>query len=168
MPIETSPYRLSRTQLGYLAAEEYVRSFWYWVIALPIFGVLGLLFTSGIIQAISLMAILWPLSIPARGILTTSRAARLFTQGVRLVAHDDRLEFIGENPGPNGRPLRMLVPIEQVRDVVVRQGVLLVRTYRLAFAPVLPTAFQAPDDKDRFMDGIRAAKGSEPSSEPEA
>jgi hypothetical protein len=145
--IETRPYVVPRLRLAYIAVEEYVRTFWYFVIAVPLGGIALLFIPDRVVQAIGYLAILWPFSIPARAILITTKASRLFASGAYMRAGDEEIEFLGTIPGAKGKPMRMALPRHLIRDVVRRQGMLLVRTYRLTFAPVDPEAF--PDDQSR-------------------
>lgn len=142
-------------RLAYVAVEEYLRSYWYFVVAVPIAGIVGVFVGDRFMQAISFMALLWPISIPARAILTTSKASRLFATGVSMRSNGDEIEFLGDRPGPSGKPLRLAFPIASVRDVVHRQGYLLIRTYRLSFAPVDTTAFASDADREAFIESLQ-------------
>ena len=122
-----------------MTAQEYLRSFWWFVIATPIFGLLALFFGDGLLKVIGMMAILWPFSIPARSILSSSKSARLFTQGCRLDATPERLIFTSE-PGQQ-RQLRMMLEPPTIRDLVDRGAYLLVRMRRLGFVPIAKSAF---------------------------
>jgi hypothetical protein len=142
--IETRPYTVPRLRLAYLAVEEYVRTFWFFIVAVPLGGIVMLAVGDRTLQAIGFLAVLWPMSIPARAIMITTKASRLFATGAVMRAGDEEIEFLGTTPGPNGKPLRMALARDGIRDVVRRQGMLLLRTYRLTFAPVDPNAF--PDE----------------------
>jgi hypothetical protein len=133
-----------------MASMEYLRSFWWLVATVPLFGILALAFGYGPLQAIGMFALLWPFSIPARSVLSTRKASKLFSKGCRLVAYDDRLEFQGETPGPAGKPLRMVVPTDGVRDVVRRGENLLIRTLRFGFVPVPVSAFGDEGEAEAF------------------
>jgi len=156
--VETQPYRLSRLELAYVAIAEYVGSFWWIIAVIPAFGVGALIFGEGLLKVIGMMAILWPISIPARSILTTTKSSRLFVGGCRMVATEDRLEFFGEVPGPSGKPYRMTVPAIQIRDLVERRDLMLVRTTRLGFAPVRPEAFATDEDRNAFRSIVERAR----------
>jgi hypothetical protein len=136
MLFESEPYRVSRTDLARIASLEYLRTFWWVVIGIPLFGVIALIWGQGLLQVIGMFALLWPFSIPARSILTTTKASKLFAGGVQLVVFEDRLEFRGQALGKSGKPLRMVVPLDTVRDLVLRGRFYLVRTIRLEIAPV--------------------------------
>lgn len=142
--ITTASYRLGRYELMLLTALEYLRSFWWFVIITPIFGVVAIAFGSGLLQVIGMMAVLWPFSIPARAILSTNRSARLFTGGCHLVADEDKLIFLADATEP--KRLRMVLEPPAIRDAVERGRYLLVRTRRLGFAPILRSAFQGNDE----------------------
>lgn len=152
--IQTAPYKISRLRLAYVAAEEYLRSFWFFAAAVPLGGLAFLLFGTGVLKIIGAFALMWPFSIPARAIMITSRAAKLFTTGVVMRLGEEEIEFLGTTPGAKGLPLRMAFPTGRIRDAVTRQGVLIVRTYRHDFAPVDPAAFATDADRKAFMRAI--------------
>lgn len=153
--IQTKPYVVSRLRLAYIAAEEYFRTFWYFVVPIPIGGIAMMALGQGILQVIGLFALLWPFSIPARSILISTKASRLFSSGVVMRAGDEEIEFLGTQPGKNGKPLRMAIPYGIVRDTVYRQGMLIMRTYRLAFVPIDPAAFDGDDQREAFEESLR-------------
>lgn len=159
MIFETSSYRLTRTDFARLAAVEYLRSFWWFFAIIPLFGLILIIFTSGLLQVIGMTAILWPFSIPARSVLNTTKASRLFTGGCRLAVFEDRLEFRGEKPErKSGKPLRLIVKENEIRDVVRRGDYLLVRTYRLRSAPVAVAAFADETQMQAFIDSLQAGR----------
>jgi hypothetical protein len=146
MELETASYRITRTEMARIASLEYLRSFWWVVIGIPLFGIFALIFGQGILQVIGVSALLWPFSIPARSVLATSKPSRLFAGGVRMRLYDDRMEFLGETPGKNGKPYRMTLPLDAIRDVVQRGDFLLIRTFRLGFLPIRLAAFRTAED----------------------
>jgi hypothetical protein len=152
--IQTKPYVVSRLRLAYIAAEEYFRTFWFFVIAIPIGGIALLVLADPTLRAIGLFAILWPMTIPARSIIISTKASRLFASGVVMRAGDEEIEFLGTKPGKNGKPLRMAIPRSIIRDTVYRQRMLLIRTYRLAFIPVDPEAFEDEAARVEFENAL--------------
>lgn len=125
------------------------------------FGLIAMIWGNGVIQIVGMFAFLWPFSIPARAVLTTTKASRLFTGGCQLSVYEDRLEFIGQTPLKDGRLLRMIIPMEQVRDVVERKEFYVIRTIRLSFVLVAKDAVP-PSGADTLL-GIGLA-----SEEPDA
>lgn len=159
---ETAPYRLTRTEFARVAAKEYLRTFWWFFAITPLFGLILLIFTQGLLQVIGMTAILWPFSIPARSILNTNKASRLFTGGCRLAVFEDRLEFRGETPErKSGKPLRMILAENEIRDVVRRGDYLMVRTYRLRSAPVAVAAFADEEQIDAFIRSLQPGRDVE-------
>lgn len=148
--IQTRPYVVSRLRLAYLAAEEYFRTFWFFVVAIPLGGLALLAFGDATIKAIGVFAILWPASIPARAIIISTKASRLFSSGVVMRAGDEEIEFLGTKPAKSGKPMRLAIPRHMIRGVVQRQGMLLLRTYRLTFVPIDPGAFEGDGDLQAF------------------
>ncbi len=135
----TNPFRVSRVQMAYITAEEYIRSFWWFVGIVPCFGVLALIWGHGNLQIIGLLAILWPISIPARAILTTAKSAKLFDKGVWIGVADDGIYVHGTlNQG-------LKLGFDSVRDSVERQGHVLVRTTRLGFLPIRAESIRDPE-----------------------
>lgn len=153
--IQTNPYVVSRLRLAYIAAEEYFRTFWYFVLAIPLGGIALLAFGDPTIRAIGFFAIIWPFSIPARSILISTKASRLFSAGVVMRAGDEEIEFLGIKEGRKGKPMRLAIPRNMVRDTVTRQGMLLLRTYRLNFVPIDPESFATPEDRGAFEESLR-------------
>lgn len=149
--IQTRPYVVSRLRLAYLAAEEYFRTFWFFVVAIPLGGIALLAFGDPTIKAIGVFALIWPASIPARAILISTKASRLFSNGVMMRAGEDEIEFLGTKPGKGGKPMRLAIPRTLIRGGLVRrQGMFLLRTYRLTFVPIDPEAFESEADQKAF------------------
>jgi len=165
-PFESEVFRLSRTELARLSAFEYVRTFWWFIGVVPIFGFAAMVWTNGLMQIIGLFAFLWPFTIPARAVLTTNKTSRLFTGGCKLAAHEDRLEFVGQSPLKNGKYPRMIVPLMDLRDVVQRGPYLLVRTIKLGMLP-LSAAALTPDQSQTLLGlGLKSAHGELQKAEP--
>ena len=91
---------------------------------------------------------LWPVSIPARGIVSTTKASRLFAQGCRAVLDDEFLTFYDTSSRP--KPLRWRLPLIRVRDVVERRNYLLIRMRKLDFVAIPKNAFETDDDRAVF------------------
>jgi hypothetical protein len=132
--ITSEKYRISRIVLARLTAEEYLRSFWWFALIVPVFGITCLLFGSGLLQVIGFMAILWPFSIPARAILSSSKASKLLARGTWVRFEDQTLYFCADE----GTGLKL--SLNAVRDIVVRGDYLLIRMRRFGFVPILRTA----------------------------
>src|SRR5687768_2673672 len=144
MAIRTATYTVSRSELALLGAREYIRSFWWFVIVTPLFGVLAVLFTTGLMQVIGFMAILWPFSIPARSVIATSKSSRLFSGGCSMEANDQDIVFLG--PESATKRLRFRIPLATVTSLRESGDLLILRTSRLGFAPVRVTAFDSDQD----------------------
>lgn len=129
---ESPEYRLSSTEFVNLAASEYVRTFWWYVAIVPLFGLLAVVFGEGPLRTIGGMAVLWPLSIPARAVLSTAKARRLFGAGVRARVEEDGLYIVPSQPGVKGLRLRW----GWVRSVRERGEWALIQTRRFGFLPV--------------------------------
>lgn len=149
--VETAPYRIPRFQLGMLGAEEYIRGFWWFMATAPIFGLIAVLTMRGVAQVIGMTALLWPFSIPARAVLSSGKASRLFTKGTWMAADADTLYFFSETG--NG----MKLPLQGVRDLVRRNRFYLVRMRRLAFVAIPLSAFADDAQRAKFEALVAAA-----------
>lgn len=130
----SEPYRLTRSQVALWGAREYVRRLWWAFVAIPLSGVLMLIFGQHILlQVIGMMAILWPVTIPARSILATRGVARRLTLPTRLLSDDEYLYWATE---PRERSYR--ARHDAVRSAVVRSDALVVEIgpLQLVFVPV--------------------------------
>jgi hypothetical protein len=132
--IETNEYRISRSQLVYWSANEYIRRFWPAFIAFPATGLMLLiLMPTQIGIGMGMLMILWPLSIPARSILLTGRAAKRVLSPTRMVAEGEHLYFI-----VNPMEMNYRVNKKSVRDVVLRKEYVCVELwkFKMIFVPV--------------------------------
>jgi hypothetical protein len=154
-PLKTRPFQVSRTRLAYLAGEEYLRTLWWFAGTVPVFGILMLIFGRGALQIIGLMGILWPISIPARGIVSTGKAGKLFSRGCFATLDEENLTFYDTSDRPT--PLRWKLPLSQVRDVVERRDFYLVRMRLLSFVPIPISAFECEEDQATFVRTIAHA-----------
>jgi hypothetical protein len=114
-------YRIPRYLLARLAAEEYVRQFWWFVLIIPTFGIVAAVFGSGLLQVIGYFAILWPATIPARSILGAWRTGTFFSDGVDLALSEGNLLFTGKL----GKGMKL--KLSSVRSVQKRYGFLMLR-----------------------------------------
>lgn len=142
--------------MSQLAIREYIRTFWFAVAAVPLFGILALIFAGPAFRLVGLVAIVWPFSIPARSLLVTNKSAKLFRAGVVLRLLDDAIEVRGEGVQKNGKRLRLELPLHDVRDAVDRGNFLLIRTMRFGYVPIVKSAFQSAEDKDLLLADIAA------------
>jgi len=142
--IHTQPFRISRNRLAFLAMEEYLRSFWWYVAIVPIFGLAAVITSEGLLRAIGAMALLWPFSIPARSIVTTAKSGRFFRDEVWMSTGDDALYFHSETSKG------MMLRLSSVRDLVRRGDYLLVRLRRLGFVAIPAAAFESDADRTAF------------------
>ena len=97
--MRTEPFRVSRLAFAYLGVAQYLRSYWWFAAIIPLFGLVAVAFGAGILRVMGLMALLWPLSLPARAILATSKAGRLMERGAWASLEDDVLFLHGEDGG---------------------------------------------------------------------
>ena len=132
--IESTEYRISRSQLVYWSANEYIRRFWPAFIAFPVSGLLLLVFMPTQVGiGLGTMMILWPLSIPARAILLTGRAAKRVLSPTRMVAEGEHVYFI-----VNPMDLNYRVNKKSVRDVIRRKEYVCIELwkFKMIFVPL--------------------------------
>jgi hypothetical protein len=149
--IESKRFQISRVQLAMLASEEYVRSFWWIVAIIPAFGLIAVLFGHGVLQVVGLTALLWPFSIPARSVLSSSRAGKLLAAGTRMTADGTAIYLHSDSGGG------MKLDLASVRDLVVRHGYYLVRLRRLGFIPIPVECLELPEERQAFEAQVREA-----------
>ena len=125
---------MSRSQLVYWSANEYIRRFWPAFIAFPITGILLMvLMPTQIGIGLGMIMILWPMSIPARSILLTDKAAKRVLSPTRMVAEGEHLYFI-----VNPMEMNYRVNKKSVRDVILRHEYVVIELwkYKLIFVPL--------------------------------
>jgi len=138
-----------------LASEEYLYNFWWFAAAVPGFGIVSVILWDGALRVIGTMAILWPFSIPARSVMSTTKSSRLFTSGCHVELTEDELLFIGEYK--DGKRLRYPVDVDRIKEVIRRRGMLLVRTRVPGFLPIREAAFETEEDLQAFLDQMEKA-----------
>jgi len=153
--ITTKVFSLSRTELARIASEEYLRSYWWIVAPVPLAGLIALITATGPMQVFGLLAILWPFSIPARSVLSTTKSSRLFTGGCHVEATADEVVFIGEYK--DGKRLRYSFGTDKVKEAVRRRGILILRMRLPGISPIREDAFESESDRDAFVKLIQDA-----------
>ena len=144
-------YQISRVELARLAAEEYVRSFWWFLGITPLFGIVALVTTTGLLQVIGWFAILWPFSIPARAVISSSRAGKLFAKGTWFKLEDGVLYFHGDD----GKGMKLT--LRGVRDAVMRGEFLVLRTRRYGIVPI-PVGAVSQDELRYLLESVGKAR----------
>ena len=147
--IVTKVYRISRTELAWLASEEYLRSFWWFVASVPAFGIIAVIFGDGALRMIGAMAILWPFSIPARSVVSTAKSSRLFRGGCHVEADEHEITFLGEYF--DGKRLRFKVETFKIKEAKRKKGMILMRTRIPGFLPIREEAFESEEDIQNFI-----------------
>jgi hypothetical protein len=148
----TDTFRIPRYLLARLAVEEYVRQFWWFVIIVPLFGIVALIWGSGILQAIGMFAVLWPVTIPARAVLGGWKAGTFFSDGVKLAADEDALYFAGQK----GKGMKL--SLSSVRKVAERHGFLVIR-FGIGDFVAIPTEALS-EHRQRLDDLLAGAVGA--------
>ena len=144
--MRTDPFRVSRLALAYLGVAQYLRSFWWFAAIIPLFGAIALLTGSGVLQVMGLMALLWPLSLPARAIFATSKSGRLLERGAWASLEGSTLLLHGENGG-------LRLDLSNVRRIERRRGFIVLSLPRGDFL-ALPLTGIGPE----FAKGVERAR----------
>ena len=125
---------MSRSQLVYWSANEYIRRFWPAFLAFPITGILLMvLMPTQVGIGLGMIMILWPMSIPARSILLTGKAAKRVLSPTRMVAEGEHLYFI-----VNPMEMNYRVNKKSVRDVILRNEYVVIELwkFKMIFVPL--------------------------------
>lgn len=116
--------------MAYLGVAQYLRSFWWFVAIIPLFGLIATIVGSGILRGMGIFALLWPFSLPARAIVATSRTGKLLERGA-WASFEDGLFFLHGEEG-QGFKLRL----SSVRRIDRRMGFLVLVIPRGAFLAI--------------------------------
>ena len=143
--MRTETFRVSRLALAYLAVAQYLRAYWWFAAIVPTFGVAALIVFPGALKAMGLMALLWPLGLPARAILATSKAGRLLEKGAWASLEEGVLYLHGEGTG-------LKLDLARARRIERRRGFLVLVLARGDFVAL-------PLDRlpDEFADALSRA-----------
>ena len=167
--IQSQVYKLSRTEMARIASEEYLRSFWWLVAPIPLIGLGAIIFTKPPLQVFGMLMFLWPFSIPARSVLSTTKSSRLFSGGCHVEATDDEVVFIGEYI--NQKRLRYAIAMDRIKEIVPRRDILLIRLRIPGIAPIRTEAFATDKDREAFLKLVNDAierRLTETEEEPES
>lgn len=132
-------FTVSRFDLAKVGAITYFKSFWWFALTIPLFGIFAFAFGTGILRAIGAMAILWPLTIPGRAFLASSKSSRLFTRGCKVLGDETALYFQGDNNDG------MKLVRESFRRIESQGELDLVHTRRLGVIPIPKAAWSEAD-----------------------
>ena len=146
-PLRTETFRVSRLALAYLGVAQYLRAFWWFAAAIPLFGLIALVVGSGLLQVMGLMALLWPLSLPARAIFATSKAGKLLERGAWASLEGSTLFLHGEEDGAK-------LDLATVRRVERRRGFIVLSLARGDFL-ALPLDGIGPEFAARLEESVQ-------------
>jgi hypothetical protein len=134
-------------QISLAGAELYVRTFWFVLIGVPIFGLIALIIgTTPIIRYIGMVSLLWPVTIPARAGLITSRVGRQLMRPTVVEILEEAVVFEdSQDPA-----VRMGMRYESIRSVRIMRGLYALMTRRFAFTVFPIDSFLTESDRDRF------------------
>lgn len=98
-----------------------------------------------------MILLLWPLTIPARSILLTGRAAKRVLSPTRMVAEGDHLCFI-----TNPMDLNYRINKDSVRDVIRRKEYMCIELWKFKLVYVPLKALNDPDDLKKLRKFVGA------------
>lgn len=136
----SQPYRLRRTEFIWGVAEAYLRTYWYFIVGVPIAGLMLLVaIPRREIELIAGLMILWPMSIPARAVLFSSKTwKRLSQETVARIGENEAFIEAGEF-----KPVR--VPYTWVRRVLKTATLYILQGPRGASTFIRADAFSSED-----------------------
>lgn len=146
LDIRTRPFTIGLADYVRIASWQYVRRWWFAVVAYPIFGfVAWFLFPDqGGIRWVAVACALWPATVPLRALLFAIRTAKRFGVPTTPYVYEDFVAF--ETGEGQGHKLRFASVLRVEKD---RYGfALLMPRYTYAILPF--AAFESVEDRDRF------------------
>jgi hypothetical protein len=144
--LRSKEFTIHRVIVARMAAEAYVRLFWWFILPGPLFGIIVLMFSrEPVIQAVGALGCVWPMTIPFRAYLITAKMARrLYSHPTTLVATDTSLLFIGEVN-------KFKADYTALRNAYIRHGMIVINTKRYAVLLVPVIAFGSEKETVPFM-----------------
>ena len=135
--LRSQEFTIHRVIVARMAAEAYVRLFWWFILPGPLFGLIILIFfRDPLIQAVGALGCTWPLTIPFRAYLITSKMARrMYSHPTTLVAMDKGLLFVGEMN-------TFKADYFSLRNAYIRHGMMIVNTKKYAVLLIPTSAFE--------------------------
>ena len=143
--ILTHEYRLRRTDISLSYAIEYFRSFWWAISGMPVFGLVCLILVhDAVVKMFGAVCLLWPLTVPARAFILTSKASRQMMKPTVVELTSEHLLF----KAADGTGTRL--HLEVVRSVRRRGHLYVIRTRRLAMGLIPVEAFLGEEERLAF------------------
>ncbi len=126
-----------------MAAEAYVRIFWWFILPGPLFGIVVLIFAHDpTLQAIGALGCIWPATIPFRAYLISWKVGR------RMYGHPTTVTAVDEGLLFDSSDEHFKIAYSGLRNAYVRHGMVVMNTkrYKALFVPM--SAF---DDGGAFL-----------------
>jgi len=144
--MRTKEFTIHRVLVARMAAEAYVRLFWWFIVPGPLFGVVMIAaFPDPIFKAIGALGCMWPATIPFRAYLITSKMARrLYSHPTTVIATDESLLFIGEHS-------KFKADYFSLRNAYVLHGMVVINTKKYALMLIPLSAFDEENSVQKFM-----------------
>jgi len=143
--MRTKPFRMTRIELASVGALEYARQFWWVFAAIPISGIVALaLAPNNLFRYFGTVCILWPVTIPARAAIISSRLAKLFSVETIAEVSEGQLRFARKD-GKGGK-----IDLTAIRNTAIVANALVARTKSLGFVAIPDRAFESTEQRDAF------------------
>lgn len=144
--MRTKEFTIHRVLVARMAAEAYVRLFWWFILPGPLFGVIMIAaFSDPMIKAIGALGCVWPATIPFRAYLITSKMARQrYSHPTTVIATDESLLFISEES-------KYKADYIALRNAYVLHGMVVINTKRYALMLIPLSAFDDSSSVQTFM-----------------
>lgn len=128
---------------------EYARNFWWVFIAIPIGGLLALIFApNDLFRYFGTVCLLWPITIPARSALISARLAKLYSVETMAEVADGQLRFLRKD-GKAGK-----IDLSAIRNTAIVANALVARTKSLGFVAIPNRAFESDAQRDAFRHAL--------------
>ena len=134
----TSPFTLTRWEVALASAEEYIRTLWWILISIPLFGLVALVWgPNELIRGLGGVCLIWPLTIPIRAVTASARAGGVYGRST-VLAFDDQWIYLVGSAGKGSKIAR-----SEIWTVRKGRGIWRLRTRRLSIILVPSSAILA-------------------------
>lgn len=148
---ESKPFRITRLELARTGAIQYLKSFWFILIGIPIAGIFLLIFMPNSFgKAFGTLFVLWPLTIPGRmAAVSWQKGNDLLQPTVAAVTSEEVLL----RPTNGNKGTR--VPNDWIRKVWTYADLIVIEGYRYQFVMLRKSAFPL-ENQEQAWAALRA------------
>lgn len=132
-----------------VAAEEYLRRFWWVILGVPVSGLLMLLLIDHpVVKYLGFVGVCWPLTIPARAVLITNKKARRLARPTWVSVEDDAIYFHDESGGGTKIPFSIVSGLRNSGDLYV------IQTRNFSFTVMPSESLASEEDRAEFESAL--------------